>query len=126
MAESKNYVEQEQENGKILISEDVIASVTALAVREVKGVYGLSLSASLDISKILNKTNFHKGIRVNIAEEGVSIACNLVVRSGEPVMTVAKAVQENIANAVFSMAGIRPIRVDVNVCGVAIPKTPKK
>ena len=41
MAESKNYIVQPQEGGNILISEDVIASIASLAVREVEGVYGL-------------------------------------------------------------------------------------
>ena len=40
MAESKNYIVQPQEGGNILISEDVIASIASLAVREVEGVYG--------------------------------------------------------------------------------------
>ena len=33
MAEGKKYIEQPQEGGRILISEDVIASIAALAVR---------------------------------------------------------------------------------------------
>ena len=104
MAESKNYIVQPQEGGNILISEDVIASIASLAVREVEGVYGLS------------------GIRVTLQDNVIDIACNLVVRMGQPVMTVAKNVQEGIANAVESMAGVRPAHVNVNVCGVAAPK----
>lgn len=126
MADSKNYLEQTQENGNILISEDVIASITALAVREVQGVYGLSLSGSRDISNILSKKNLSKGIRVTMSENVIEISCHLVVRMGEPVMTVAKNVQDNISNEVFAMTGIRPERVNVNVCGVAIAKTKQK
>ena len=37
-------------------------------------------------------------------------------------MTVAKNVQEAISNEVASMTGNRPTRVNVNVCGVAVPK----
>ena len=37
-------------------------------------------------------------------------------------MTVAKNVQESIANEVASMTGVRPAAVNVNVCGIAIPK----
>jgi len=108
MAESKNYIVQPQEGGNILISEDVIASIASLAVREVEGVYGLK--------------NLSSGIRVALQDNVIDIACNLVVRMGQPVMTVAKNVQEGIANAVESMAGVRPAHVNVNVCGVAAPK----
>jgi len=113
MAESKNYIVQPQEGGNILISEDVIASIASLAVREVEGV---------DLTAILGKKNLSSGIRVTLQDNVIDIACNLVVRMGQPVMTVAKNVQEGIANAVESMAGVRPAHVNVNVCGVAAPK----
>lgn len=126
MAENKEYLVQEQENGSILISEEVIASIAALAVREVEGVFGLSVTQTLDLSNILGKKNLRKGIRVVITDEGVEIACNLIVKMGCAVMTVAKAVQEAITEEVMSMTGTRPLRVNVNVCGVAVPKTAEK
>ena len=125
MADTKNYIVQPQDGGSILISEDVIASIAALAVREVEGVYGLSMTAGFDISEILGKKNLRKGIRVVFQEDEIEISCNLIVRMGSAVMTVAKNVQESIANEVASITGIRPARVNVNVCGVAVPKTAK-
>lgn len=125
MSESKEYLVQPQENGNILISQEVVASVAALAVREVEGVYGLSMTAGFDISEILGKKNLRKGIRVVFQEDEIEISCNLIVRMGSAVMTVAKNVQESIANEVASITGIRPARVNVNVCGVAVPKTAK-
>ena len=124
MADNKEYLIQSQENGSILISEDVIASIAALAVREVEGVYGLSSTASFDISNIIGKKNLRKGIRVSFVNDELAISCNLVVKMGEHVMTVAKNVQEAIANEVASITGTRPVRVNVNVCGVAVPKAP--
>ena len=125
MSESKEYLVQQQENGNILISQEVVASVAALAVREVEGVYGLSMTAGFDISEILGKKNLRKGIRVVFQEDEIEISCNLIVRMGSAVMTVAKNVQESIANEVASITGIRPARVNVNVCCVAVPKTAK-
>ena len=125
MSESKEYLVQQQENGNILISQEVVASVAALAVREVEGVYGLSMTAGFDISEILGKKNLRKGIRVVFQEDEIEICCKLIVRMGSAVMTVAKNVQESIANEVASITGIRPARVNVNVCGVAVPKTAK-
>ena len=125
MSESKEYLVQQQENGNILISQDVVASVAALAVREVEGVYGLSMTAGFDISEILGKKNLRKGIRVVFQEDEIEISCNLIVKMGAAVMTVAKNVQESIVNEVTSITGCRPARVNVNVCGVAVPKTAK-
>lgn len=125
MAENKEYLVQPQENGNILISEEVVASIAALAVREVEGVIGLSTSATLDISAILGKKHLGKGIRVTFQEEQIEIACNLVVKVGANVLEVAKNVQEAIVAEVNSMTGLRPLRVNVNVCGVISPKQPK-
>ena len=126
MAENKDYLVQEQENGSILISEEVIASIASLAVREVEGVYGLSMTQTLDLSNILGKRNLRKGIRVAITEEGVTVSCNLIVKMGSAVMTVAQSVQTAIADEVAAMTGVRPLRVNVNVCGVAVPKAAAK
>ncbi len=125
MSESKEYLVQPQENGNILISQEVVASVAALAVREVEGVYGLSMTAGFDISEILGKKNLRKGIRVVFQDDEVEISCNLIVKMGAAVMTVAKNVQESIVNEVTSITGCRPACVNVNVCGVAVPKAAK-
>ena len=125
MSESKEYLVQQQENGNILISQEVVASVAALAVREVEGVYGLSMTAGFDISEILGKKNLRKGIRVAFQDEEIEISCNLIVKMGAAVMAVAKNVQESIVNEVTSITGCRPARVNVNICGVAVPKTAK-
>lgn len=126
MAENREYLVQAQENGNILISEEVIASIAALAVRDIEGVYGLSTSTNFDIANIIGKKNLRKGIRVTFNDDEVVIACNLIVKMGATVMTVAKNVQEAISNEVASMTGNRPARVNVNVCGVAVPKPPVK
>ena len=126
MPEKKEYLVQTQENGNILISEEVIASIAAFAVRDVEGVFGLSLTQTVDLSNILGRKNLRKGIRVTITEEGMEIGCNLIVRVGSVVMTVAKNVQEAITDEILSMTGVRPLRVNVNVCGVAVPKASEK
>lgn len=126
MADNKEYLVQTLENGTVMISEEVVASIASIAVREVDGVYGLSVSASFDISNILGKKNLRRGIRVEIKDEGVIIGCNLVVKLGVAVMDVAKAVQEGIADQVYSMTGVRPAKVNVNVCGIAVPKVADK
>ena len=56
MAENKEYYTQEMDNGSIQISEDVVASVTGMAVLEVEGVCGLSSSIGTDIAEMLGMT----------------------------------------------------------------------
>lgn len=64
MAENKEYFTQEMENGSIQISEDVVASVTGMAVLEVEGVCGLSSTIGTDIAEMLGMKTLSKGVRL--------------------------------------------------------------
>lgn len=119
MAEYKQYVTQSQENGAVMISEDVIATIVAHAVEEVEGIVGLNVKPGADIIELIGKKNWGKGLKITIAEdESLSIDCNVNVSYGYSVVTVAKAVQESVANALESMAGVVIKAINVNVCGI--------
>lgn len=119
MAEYKQYVTQSQENGAVMISEDVIATIVAHAVEEVEGIVGLNVKPGADIIELIGKKNWGKGLKITIAEdESLSIDCNVNVSYGYSVVTVAKAVQESVANALESMAGVMIKAINVNVCGI--------
>ena len=119
MADNKQYVTHVQSNGNVLISEDVIATIVAHAVAEVKGVVGLSTKPGADIAELIGKKSWGKGLRIAIAEDNsVSIGCNVIVIYGESVVDVAKAIQEAVTNAVESVTGVAVKDVHVNVCGI--------
>lgn len=119
MAENKQYVTQVQDNGTVMISEDVIASIVAHTVNEVEGVAGMSGKPGADIAEIIGKKNWGKGMKILIAEDdSLSIECNIAVKYGQSVVCVAKAVQEAVSNALESMAGVVVNSVNVNVCGI--------
>ena len=120
MAENKQYITQIQENGTVMISEDVIAAIVEHAVSEVEGVIGLNVKPGADIADLIGKKSWGKGMKINIsADDTVSIDCNVTVGYGQSVVTVAKALQDGITNAVESMAGVKIAAVNVNVCGIA-------
>jgi len=119
MAENKQYITQTQENGSVLISEDVIATIVAHAVNEVEGVVGLNVKPGADIADLIGKKNWGKGMKINIGENNeISIDCNITVCYGQSVVAVAKAVQDAVTAALESMAGISLCSVNVNVCGI--------
>ncbi len=115
MAESKQYITQTQENGSIMISEDVVATIVEHTLTEVEGVVKGG-------SEVVGKKSWGKGIRVAIAEDNsLTLGCNIVVAYGESVMDVAKAVQNAVTNAVESVTGVTVTDVAVNVCGIVRP-----
>ena len=119
MAESKQYVTQVEENGPVMISEDVIASIVASAVTEVDGVIGLDVKPGADIAELIGK-NWGKGLKIVIGQQDeLYINCNVTVKYGISVVDVAKASQAAIRSALESMAGVTIAEVNVNVCGIA-------
>ena len=112
MAEYKQYITQIQENGNVMISEDVIATIVEHALTEVDGVVKGG-------AEVVGKKSWGKGIRIAIAEDNsLTIGCNIIVNYGESVINVANAVQEAITNAVESVTGVTVTDVNVNVCGI--------
>ena len=119
MAENKQYITQIQENGSVLISEDVIMTIVAHAVEEVEGVVGLNVKPGADIIEIIGNKNWGKGLKITIGEEDeLTIDCNITVAYGQSVVSVAKAAQDAVSNALESMAGLKIAAVNVNVCGI--------
>ncbi len=119
MAENKQYITQQQENGNVLISEDVIATIVANAVSEVEGIVGLSIKPGADIADMIGKKNWGKGMKIVISPENeLSIDCNVNIGYGQSVVTVAKAVQDAVTAALESAAGVKVTAVNVNVCGI--------
>ena len=127
MAENKEYFTQEMENGSIQISEDVVASVTGMAVLEVEGVCGLSSSIGTDIAEMLGMKTLSKGVRLSTTETGaLRIDCDVVSKFGQNIFELAKNVQENVKSSIESVTGLRVAEVNVTVCGIALPKDSKK
>jgi uncharacterized alkaline shock family protein YloU len=114
MADNKQYITQNQENGAVMISEEVIATIVTNAITDVEGVVSIG-TAKTNLERKL----WNKGIKITISETNdVTIDCNIVVAYGTAVVTVAAAVQEAAASAVEAMTGIKPIAINVNVIGI--------
>ena len=119
MAEYKQYITQIQENGNVMISEDVVSTIVAHALTEVEGVAGFSVKPGADVVELTGRKNWSKGMKVQIAEDNtLTVHVNIMIAYGQSVVDVAKAVQEAIASALESVAGIKAAAINVNVCGI--------
>jgi uncharacterized alkaline shock family protein YloU len=119
MADNKQYITQIQDNGSVMISEDVVATIVSLAVKEVEGVVGLSTKPGADIADMIGKKNWGKGLRITIAEDNaLTIDCDIIVSYGQSVVAVAASVQEAVAAALESATAVKVTAVNVNVCGI--------
>lgn len=109
MAENKQCITQIQDNGSVLIAEEVLVSIIAQAVGEVENV---SLSGKPG-------KNWGKGIKVMIPDDTeVEVTVYINVAYNQSVVSAANAVQEAVTTALESMAGVTVTAVNVNVAGI--------
>ena len=119
MADNKQYITQNQDNGTVMISENVIATIVAQAVKEVEGVVSLNVKPGADIVELISKKNWGKGMKIIIEEdESLTVECNILVGYGQSVVAIAQAVQSTVSTHLDSMTGVKVNAVNVNVCGI--------
>ena len=120
MADNKAYIIHNQENGAVMISEDVISTIVSHTVNEVEGVVSLSTKPGADIAELIGKKNWGRGMKITIGDDDVLyVDCNVIVAYGQSVVAVAKAVQESVTSALESTTGVKVASVNVNVCGIS-------
>jgi len=119
MAENKQYITRIQDNGSVLISEDVVATIAAQAIKDVEGIVGLNVKPGAELVDMIGVKNWGKGLKIEIAEDNTTtISCEIVVGYNQSVVAIAKAVQDAVCGAVESMTGVKVAAVNVNVCGI--------
>ena len=126
MGEGKEYVSRSEELGNIHISEEVLAVIAAAAALEVEGVGGLAANLGTDLAELLGKKTLSRGIRLEVAEENVTVDVNILVKYGHTIPEVGRAVQEAVMSSIEATSGLTVEAVNVNVGGVIFDKETRK
>ena len=119
----ENYMNEIMETtGNVKISDEVVATITNIAVSEIKGVSGLGGTFTGDIAQMLGKKSFSKGIKVDIKENNVVLDLNVIIEYGVKIPEVAWEIQEAVKKSVESMTGLDVEKVNIHVVGIDVPK----
>lgn len=117
MAENKEYMIHQEEDGAIQISEDVVASIASTTAAEVDGV---SAMMSANVSDLMGgKKMSAKGVRVEMDGEGIVVNLFILLRYGCAVSEVAQKVQSSVFAALEGMTGFQVNAVNVHVGGIS-------
>ncbi|MBQ8599351.1 MAG: Asp23/Gls24 family envelope stress response protein [Oscillospiraceae bacterium] len=116
-------IEQNQPNGSLKISQDVIAAIAKHAVEEISGIHSLTASR-LPIKNIgnISRTNLSristKPVLINLTDDTAVIDISVIVKAGCKIRTVAEEMQKAVKDAVQTMCGITVSKVNVHVEGI--------
>ena len=119
--ERNNYtIELDDNNGVVVIADEVVAVIAGLAAMEVEGVASMAGNATRELISKIGIKSLSKGVRVDILEDVATIALAMNIKYGYNVMTVSTKVQEKVKAAVENMTGLTVADVNVRVTGVEV------
>ena len=121
MADSrKTYTIDHKDIGNLVVTEEVLCSIAALAATEVKGVYGIEGTIGSEISKYIGRNTHAKGIKVEMGEDELTYEIPIKISYGYNILEVSSEIQEKVKTTVENMTGIKVSDVNVNIADVAM------
>ncbi|WP_433699145.1 Asp23/Gls24 family envelope stress response protein [Nocardiopsis sp. CA-288880] len=115
-------------NGRTSIADHVVAKISGMAAREVRGVHQMGGGAARAFDAVRERipgstsTNTAaRGVAVEVGERQAAVDINLVVEYGVSIPDLAGAVRRNVITAVERMTGLEVTEVNVAVDDIHLP-----
>ena len=119
---SEYTIKLENGDGKIIIVDEVIAIITALAAMEVDGVASMAGNATRELISKLGIKSLSKGVSVEVTKDTVTVEASVNLKYGYNVKVVSEKVQERVKNAIENMTGLTCSDVNIRIVGVNMKK----
>lgn len=105
--------------GRIVIADEVIATIAGLAATECYGIVGMAARRLKDgIAELLGRENLSRGVEISFKDGGVRIVLNVIVGYGTRISEVAHNVSSQVRYRVEQSAGMPVWSVNISVQGV--------
>lgn len=109
--------------GKLVLSEEAIATVAGAAAIECYGVVGMAGRKMRDgIAELLGRESLSRGVEVSVEGDDVSITLYIIVGYGVRISEVARMVTDKVRYTVEQVTGLKVANVEVNVEGIRVQR----
>ncbi len=109
---------EDKDGNTVQVSEDVIASIAAMSMKDIKGVCAVGTGMRNGIMEKLGWEDLAKGVTVEVLEDGVIVDVVITVNFDKKIMEVSKEIQDKIQTTIKDMTDMDVIAVNVRVAGV--------
>lgn len=114
------------DQGVTTINDVVVQKISALATREVSGVYDLGGGAARAFGAIRERipgasASAGQGVSVEVGEKQTAVDLQIVVEYGVSITDLARSIRRNVIAAVEQMTGLEVVEVNINASDVHIP-----
>ena len=117
---------QNNEYGKTIIANEVVAVIAGLAASEIPGVASMSSGFVDDITSTLGMKSSKRGVKVELTDDIAKIGISIIVEYGVKIPEVATNIRSSVIEAVENMTGLTVEEVNIYVQGVHLNKEPKE
>ncbi|MEU5437951.1 Asp23/Gls24 family envelope stress response protein [Streptomyces sp. NPDC020719] len=113
--------------GRTTIADGVVEKIAGLAAREVGGVHAMGSGLSRTFGAVRDrvpggsKAAVSRGVKAEVGEVQTALDLEIVVDYGVSISEVARAVRENVIDAVERMTGLEVVEVNIAVSDVKLP-----
>lgn len=107
---------EEKNEDKVVYSNDVIATISWMAINDVAGLAGVCAPNGAAINR---SKSAGKGIKVTIISGEVSVEVCVIAKYGTPIQKAASVLQDSVRKAIESMTGLHVAKVDVRVQNIS-------
>ena len=115
-------IELTTKDGRVTITNDVIATVAGGAAIECYGIVGMASKNQIKdgIAEILRKENFAKGVVVTQEDEKITIDMYIIVSYGTKISEIAHNVQSQVKYNLDKTLGLPIQAVNIYIQGVRV------
>ncbi len=109
-----------KEVGRIVIADEVIATIAGTAALEVEGVCSMPTGTNNKGNLInwINKKNYSKDVEVEVVDNEIYVNISAVIKYGYNISNTSNELQEKIKSALELMTGMTVSEVNVSIIGV--------
>lgn len=104
--------------GTIEIKPQALAVIVSIAAKEVEGVSKLIGNFTTEALEKIGRKEYSKGVKLYFDESELMIDISCSIKSGYPISSVAKKIQENVRNTLFNMTELNTKNININILGL--------
>ncbi len=108
--------------GEVQIANEVVSSIAGISAAEVEGVDSMAGGFTNELAGKFGVKNLSKGVKVEMADEFVTVDLALHMKYGYNIPRTCTQVQEKVAQAINSMTGLTVKSVNVRIAGVSLER----
>ena len=114
-------IRTDNENGGIIISNNVIAAAAGIVATSCYGVVGMASRSTKDgLVSLLNIENITRGIKVTAGEGGICVELHIIVEYGVNINVICDSIIHNVSYRVAQATGQEVGAVNVTVESVRV------